>query len=81
MLLTALDDIAWLLNMRGNDIEFNPLFFSYVIFFRDGENFRADLFISKNKVDDPNVQKHLEDNHIAVYEYDQILAKLEEYSG
>ena len=35
MLLTNLDDIAWLLNLRGNDILYNPLFFSYVIFHKD----------------------------------------------
>jgi Xaa-Pro aminopeptidase len=34
MLLTAtLDEIAWFLNLRGSDIEFNPVFFSYLIFF------------------------------------------------
>ena len=31
LVLTALDDIAWLLNLRGSDIEFNPVFFSYLI--------------------------------------------------
>ncbi|KAG5896836.1 hypothetical protein JTB14_032076 [Gonioctena quinquepunctata] len=31
LVLTALDDIAWFLNLRGSDIEYNPVFFSYVI--------------------------------------------------
>lgn len=31
LLLTALDEVAWLLNMRGTDIEFNPVFFGYLI--------------------------------------------------
>lgn len=31
MLLTSLDDIAWLLNIRGNDIPYNPVVFSYLI--------------------------------------------------
>ena len=26
---SALDDVAWLLNLRGSDIHFNPVFFSY----------------------------------------------------
>ena len=26
---SALDDVAWLLNLRGSDIYFNPVFFSY----------------------------------------------------
>ena len=31
MLLTALDDIAWLLNLRGSDVPYNPVFYSYVL--------------------------------------------------
>ena len=29
MIPSALDDVAWLLNLRGSDINFNPVFFSY----------------------------------------------------
>ena len=29
LVLTAMDEIAWLLNLRGSDIDYNPLFFSY----------------------------------------------------
>lgn len=32
MLVTMLDDIAWILNLRGNDISYNPVFFAYMIF-------------------------------------------------
>jgi Xaa-Pro aminopeptidase len=31
IVLSALEDVAWLLNLRGSDIDFNPVFFSYVI--------------------------------------------------
>ncbi|KAB0790855.1 hypothetical protein PPYR_14942 [Photinus pyralis] len=31
LVLTALDEIAWLLNLRGSDVDFNPVFFSFVI--------------------------------------------------
>lgn len=31
LVLTALDDIAWLFNLRGSDIDYNPVFFSYAI--------------------------------------------------
>ncbi|QZE15676.1 aminopeptidase P family protein [Halosquirtibacter laminarini] len=34
-LVSALDEIAWLLNLRGNDIEYNPVFYSYVIVSRE----------------------------------------------
>ncbi len=33
--LSALDEIAWLLNLRGSDIDFNPVFLSYLIVARD----------------------------------------------
>ena len=54
MLVTTLDDIAWMLNLRGDDIQYNPLFFSYVLFHREGpkesETYSADLFIDQGKV-------------------------------
>lgn len=31
LVLTALDDIAWLLNLRGNDVAYNPVFLSYMM--------------------------------------------------
>ena len=31
LVVSALDEVAWLLNLRGKDIDFNPVFFSYVI--------------------------------------------------
>ena len=48
LLITALDEIAWLLNLRGSDIEFNPVFFSYAILFKGNEN--LELFIDFQKV-------------------------------
>lgn len=33
LLVTTLDDIAWLLNLRGSDIDYNPVFFAYLMFF------------------------------------------------
>ena len=31
LVVSALDEIAWLLNLRGSDISFNPVFFAYLI--------------------------------------------------
>jgi Xaa-Pro aminopeptidase len=45
-IITSLDDIAWLLNIRGDDIEFFPLILSYVIVTMD----EAHLFINENKL-------------------------------
>lgn len=81
MLLTTLDDIAWLLNLRGNDIEFNPLFFSYILVHKDGDSFKLDLFINKDKVSEPDVAKYLADNNVTVHDYYDVEAKLKDYAS
>lgn len=50
--MTTLDDIAWLLNLRGSDINFNPLFFSYMLFNKKDENYSVDLFVDESKLTD-----------------------------
>jgi len=58
-----------MLNLRGNDIEFNPLFFSYLLFHKEEEgSHRADLFINWDKVTD--VQQHINSNNITVHAYE-----------
>lgn len=54
LVLTALDQIAWLLNLRGSDIEFNPVFFSYVIV---SANSTFTLFIDPRQVTD-EIKEH-----------------------
>lgn len=54
LVLTALDDIAWVLNMRGSDIEFNPVFFAYLIIGMES----VELFINRKLVTD-KVKDHL----------------------
>ena len=53
--ITALDSIAWLLNIRGTDVERTPVTLSYVIAHADGT---ADLFIAPEKVT-PDLRQHL----------------------
>lgn len=64
--------------MRGNDISFNPVFFSYLLYFpAKGETpGHSELFIHKAKVSDESVQKHLADNRVEVHEYDAIYDRL-----
>jgi Xaa-Pro aminopeptidase len=38
--VTALDEVAWLFNLRGDDIPYNPMFFSYAIVDGHAENHR-----------------------------------------
>ena len=52
LLVTTLDDICWFTNMRGTDIDYNPVFFSYALFWpkRGPEENRLELFIDASKV-------------------------------
>ncbi|RWS07073.1 aminopeptidase-like protein [Dinothrombium tinctorium] len=54
LVLTALDEIAWLFNLRGADIEFNPLFFAYTIVTLK----TLYLFVDTSKIND-EVREHL----------------------
>ena len=49
MLVTALDEIAWLLNVRASDIEYNPLVISYLLVSQDSVTW----FVLKEPVEDP----------------------------
>ena len=64
-LVTTLDDIAWIFNIRSKDIEYNPLAIAYAIIGLK----RAFLFINRAKVPDKLVQKfHKENIEIKPYE-------------
>ena len=75
MLVTALDDIAWLLNLRGNDIEFTPVAIAYAYISQTNK----ELFIDDNKVTD-EVRQHLKDCGVRVRNYDDIVHYLERVS-
>ena len=70
-LLTVLDDIAWTLNLRGNDIPCNPVFLSYLLI---NEN-DATLFIDQDKIDD-KVREYLDKNNVNIKDYDLIYEDL-----
>jgi Xaa-Pro aminopeptidase len=54
MVVTALDEIAWLLNIRGHDIPYGPFLKSYVIISKD----QLHLYTNPAKLS-PDVHKHL----------------------
>eukprot|EP00358_Blepharisma_japonicum_P006562 CAMPEP_0202940690 /NCGR_PEP_ID=MMETSP1395-20130829/821_1 /ASSEMBLY_ACC=CAM_ASM_000871 /TAXON_ID=5961 /ORGANISM="Blepharisma japonicum, Strain Stock R1072" /LENGTH=580 /DNA_ID=CAMNT_0049635313 /DNA_START=41 /DNA_END=1783 /DNA_ORIENTATION=+ len=67
-LVTALDEIAWTLNLRGKDVEYNPVFFSYLILEKRGEENKIHLFVNEGKV--ANIREYLEGNRIQIYPYE-----------
>ena len=65
--LTPLDEIAWLLNLRAADIDFCPLFRSYMVV---GDQ-TAVLFINDGRIDG-DIKTHLDKNGVTVKGYDDI---------
>ena len=74
ILVTALDDIAWMLNMRGNDVHCNPVFVAYLLL--DRKN--VSLYINKVKLT-PETEKYLSEEGVSVYDYESIGKGLEKY--
>jgi len=66
-ILSSLDDIAWLFNIRGRDISFVPLAISYAIISQS----QAYLFIESEKVL-ANVEAELKKDNILIKDYDEI---------
>ena len=64
LLLSDLSEIAWALNLRGNDVPFNPLFLSYLLVHDEG----AILFVDKRKMT-PEVSEYLNENGIKFRDY------------
>ncbi len=70
-LLTRLDDLMWLFNIRGCDVECNPVALSYGYLSKE----RSVLFIQKSALDD-EVSAYLEKKGVQVEEYDSIVTYL-----
>ena len=67
LIVSALDEIAWLLNIRGNDVEYNPVVISYVIL----EDDKCTLFVDEQKVDSA-ARNYLEFNNIDIQPYEAV---------
>lgn len=76
LLVTALDEIAWVLNLRGNDVHCNPVFVSYLLIAPD----KVTLYIYKDKLSE-EVQAYLSTEHVDVEEYDAVVEGLKGYAG
>ncbi len=78
MLVSALDDIAWLLNLRGTDVHCNPVFVAYVLISTSD----VTLYINNAKLT-PYVEAYLAREHVRVAPYEKVgegLLKYFEYN-
>lgn len=76
LLVTALDEIAWVLNLRGSDVHCNPVFVSYLLI--SPENIT--LYINNVKLPE-EVKAYLVSEHINVQAYDSVVEGLRLYAG
>ena len=76
MIISALDEIAWLLNIRGNDVEYNPVVISYVVLEPD----KCTLFVDSSKIDSP-AQNYLDFNNIDIKPYESVFDYISSLSG
>ena len=74
MLMAALDDIAWTLNLRGSDVHCNPVFVSYMLI----SSKSVTLYINKVKLT-PEVSAYLKAEDIKVEDYEQVENGLKNY--
>lgn len=75
MLVSALDDIAWALNLRGTDVHCNPVFVSYLLIASD----KVSLFVDEAKVS-AEVRAYLEAHGVSLYNYNKVEDGLKAYS-
>jgi Xaa-Pro aminopeptidase len=74
VVFSALDEVAWLLNIRGNDISFCPTVMSYAFVTQTN----CHLFIHDFKLSEA-VSEHLQHASVIIHGYDDILAFLQQY--
>ena len=74
MLMAALDDIAWTLNLRGTDVHCNPVFVSYLLI----SSTAATLYINKEKLT-PEVMTYLKSEGVGVDAYENVQKGLKDY--
>ena len=75
VVLSALDDIAWLFNIRGNDVDYNPVVIAFAVV--DSEN--ATIFINPEKVNSETV-KYFSANGVTTEAYHSVYQYLEKIS-
>lgn len=75
ILVSALDDIAWTLNLRGTDVHCNPVFVSYLLISSE----QVSLFVNPKKISS-EVKVYLDEHGISLFDYNQVEEGLESYA-
>lgn len=70
-IISSLDDVAWTLNLRGSDVEANPVFLGYILLTKND----AKLFVDVEKLN-ADSRKQLEDSGVKIMNYDEFYSYL-----
>jgi len=74
-LLSSLDEIAWLMNMRGDDIAYSPVVIAYALISQT----KANLFVDESKIPE-ELRIELEKAEVSIHDYDEVYTSLKNIS-
>lgn len=72
-IISSLDDVAWTLNLRGSDVQSNPVFLGYIVLSED----EAILFVDQEKLD-AEAKQQMQSSAVKVMDYDAFFDYLKE---
>jgi len=75
-IISSLDDIAWIYNFRGDDVQHNPVALSFTVISEK----KASLYIDKNKLNE-EVKKYFKDNKVEVKGYFEFFEDIKKLKG
>ncbi|WP_417431120.1 aminopeptidase P family protein [Halpernia sp.] len=75
-IISSLDDVAWTLNLRGSDVQSNPVFLGYLILTKND----AKLFVNLEKLD-VEARKQMDDSCVKMLPYDQFYDELTNFNN
>lgn len=76
LVISALDEIGWLLNIRGKDVDYTPCLISYVVV----EMERCTIFVAPSKLDDA-ARAYLQRINVSICDYEQVFPYLQQLSA
>ena len=76
LVVSALDEIGWLLNIRGKDVDYTPCLISYVVVEMD----KCTIFVAPNKLDEA-ARTYLHRIDVCIQEYDQVFDYLKDINA
>jgi len=81
LVLTTLDEIAWLFNLRGSDVGTNPIFFSYAVVHFNEKQTTAVLFLQRDRVETGADLQTALGSQVEIRSYEDIWAYLKDFGS